>query len=191
MAAQQQIQQQQVLQQLQPAAAYMPASADAWGSDTDDEDSIAYSILQLQHQDQVQHQVWQNQHSKQHQQRVASLLAQLPVRRQQQQHQHWQPIHTVSLIKQTSARTGSAAPPVAQLQHCQHAQQPAPGQLAQTHHQQQQQQQQQQPVPQLQALCLAVLGGHIRQLAEQLGGQPGSLYWLPAEMKAALLAVAR
>ncbi|WIA19662.1 hypothetical protein OEZ85_005593 [Tetradesmus obliquus] len=28
------------------------------------------------------------------------------------------------------------------------------------------------------------------QLAQQLGGQPGSLYWLPAEMKAALAAVA-
>jgi hypothetical protein len=55
----------------------------------------------------------------------------------------------------------------------------------------QNQQQQQQEVPQLQALCLGVLGAHISQLAQQLGGQPGSLYWLPAEMKAALLAIAR
>lgn len=53
---------------------------------------------------------------------------------------------------------------------------------------QQQQQQQVLLLPSLQVLCLGVLGRHVTQLVEQLDGQLG---WLPADVKAALLAVAR
>lgn len=45
-----------------------------------------------------------------------------------------------------------------------------------------------QHIPSLQKLCLGVLGRHITQLVEQLDGQLG---FLPADVKAALLAVAR
>ena len=51
-----------------------------------------------------------------------------------------------------------------------------------------QQLQQQQILPSLQKLCLGVLGRHVTELVKQLDGQLG---FMPAEAKAALLAVAR
>ncbi|KAF8065639.1 hypothetical protein HT031_003240 [Scenedesmus sp. PABB004] len=43
-------------------------------------------------------------------------------------------------------------------------------------------------VPTLQAFCLGILGRHVAELSRELGGQLG---WVPAQAKAALLAVAR
>jgi hypothetical protein len=43
-------------------------------------------------------------------------------------------------------------------------------------------------VPSLHKLCMTVLGQHVTVLVEQLGDQ---VQWLPAEVRAALLAVAR
>ena len=53
---------------------------------------------------------------------------------------------------------------------------------------QQELQQQQRQLPSLQQLCMGVLGRHVTELVQQLQGQ---LSWLPADVKAALLAVAR
>jgi phosphoglycerate-specific signal transduction histidine kinase len=53
---------------------------------------------------------------------------------------------------------------------------------------QQEAQQQQQLLPSLQQLCVGVLGRHVTELVQHLEGQLG---WLPADVKAALLAVAR
>jgi hypothetical protein len=53
---------------------------------------------------------------------------------------------------------------------------------------QQQQQQQQQQLPSLQQLCVGVLGRHVTELVQQLEEHLG---WLPADVKAGLLAVAR
>jgi hypothetical protein len=53
---------------------------------------------------------------------------------------------------------------------------------------QQEAEQQQQQLPSLQQLCVGVLGRHVTELVQQLDGQ---LAWLPADVKAALLAVAR
>jgi hypothetical protein len=191
MAAPQQQQQPQELQQHQnPAAPLLPASADAWGSDTEDVDFGVFPYTQqhwLQGQEQ---QYWHGSQTKQHQQRLASLLAQLPLRRQHQhQHQHQQcnPSRPRSMWSDpcNAPKLGSGQAPL----HCQRTASREQLEVQQDCYHQQQQQQQE--VPQLQALCLGVLGAHIRQLTQELGGQPGSLYWLPADMKAALLAVAR
>jgi hypothetical protein len=153
------------------------ASEEVWGSDYEEEEQ---DQTHQQHAAPAssQAQQWRHQHQ-QHARLGPTVLSQLPstsARQQQTTATNFSAAHIAGTGQYSGAGAVSAAAKRAAMQ-----------QLLQQQRQQGAEQQQQQ-LPSLQQLCVGVLGRHVTELVQQLDGQLG---WLPADVKAALLAVAR